>query len=143
MAGIAVMAPAAFHLSAGRHRARRGRAVSGDYFEVLGVRAAQGRLISPADDHDDRRTGRRHQRPSLAAALRRRLPAHRTTITLDGHEFTVIGVRASSSPASRSARPRDVWVPILGAGANRRERGDALHQRRASWLEMFGRLAPA
>ncbi len=49
--GIAVMTPTAFHLSAGGATERvEGERVSGDYFDVLGVTPAQGRLLSPADD---------------------------------------------------------------------------------------------
>ena len=54
MSGLAVVSPTAFHLSA-RHETERveGELVSSNYFDVLGVTAAQGRLIAPADDRSN------------------------------------------------------------------------------------------
>jgi macrolide transport system ATP-binding/permease protein len=51
MSGLAVVSPTAFHLSA-QHDTERveGELVSSNYCDVLGVTAAQGRLIAPADD---------------------------------------------------------------------------------------------
>jgi hypothetical protein len=54
MSGLALMAPTAFHLSAGSETERvEGELVSGNYFEVLGVTTARGRLITSADDEDN------------------------------------------------------------------------------------------
>src|SRR5687767_3112982 len=51
LTGLAVVSPTAFHLSAGGETERiEGELVSGNYFEVLGVNAAQGRLFTSADD---------------------------------------------------------------------------------------------
>ena len=51
MSGLAVISPTAFHLSAlGETERVEGELVSGNYFEVLGVTASRGRLITSADD---------------------------------------------------------------------------------------------
>ena len=94
MSGLAVVAPTAFHLSARNETERvEGELVSGNYFEVLGVTAARGRLIASADDES--------QGADLVAVLSFRLWQRRfggdagaigSTIKLDGHDFAVIGV---------------------------------------------------
>ncbi len=104
--------------------------------------AAHGRLISPDDD-------------SAASAgpvvvLSHRLFQRRfagdpsvlgTTIRVDGHDFTVIGVTPEPFAGIKVGSPRDVWVPLVTL---RRLDPTAARfdQRRASWLEMFGRLKP-
>ena len=94
MSGLAVVSPAAFHLSA-RHDTERveGELVSSNYFEVLGVAAAQGRLLTPADDQNNG--------ADAVAVVSFRLWQRRfggdpraigTTIRLDGRDFVVVGV---------------------------------------------------
>jgi hypothetical protein len=94
LAGLALRAPTAFHLSTGQEAERvGGELVSGNYFEVLGVQPAQGRLISSADEQGNN--------ASPVAVLSHNLWQRRfdsdtrivgKTIKLDGHDFTVIGV---------------------------------------------------
>ena len=51
MSGLALLMPTAFHLSTGQEAERvEGEFVSANYFEVLGVQAAQGRLIAAFDE---------------------------------------------------------------------------------------------
>ena len=143
MAGVAVMMPAAFHLSAAGATERvEGERVSGDYFDVLGVTPAQGRLLSPADDLltaepvaviSARLWRRRFGAASNIAA---------TTIKLDGHDFAVIGVTSEQFTGVHIGTPRDVWVPIATLQRFNPNMAARFTQRHASWLEMFGRLAP-
>ena len=143
MAGVAVMTPAAFHLSAAGATERvEGERVSGDYFDVLGVTPAQGRLLSPADDLPTaepvavisaRLWRRRFGGASNIAA---------TTIKLDGHDFAVIGVTSEQFTGVSIGTPRDVWVPIAALPRFNPNMAARFTQRQASWLEMFGRLAP-
>ena len=110
-----VVSPTAFHLSARDETERvEGELVSGNYFDVLGVTAARGRLIATADDEGRRRSGRGAEFSAVAAALRRRCRRDR----VDDHSSTGTtssssAWRASSSRASRIGTSRDVWVPIL------------------------------
>jgi macrolide transport system ATP-binding/permease protein len=144
ISGLSVVVPTAFHLSArGQTERVDGELISSNYFDVLGVRAAQGRLIAPADDREDA-TGdvavlsyRLWQRqfggdPSVIGA----------TIKLDGRSFVVIGVANERFAGTRIGTPRDVWVPILTLRRTDPRIAARLDQRRASWLEMFGRLKP-
>ena len=143
LSGLAAMAPRGFHLSTGSETERvDGELVSGNYFDVLGVPAALGRLISPADDSA--------ASAGPVAVLSYRLFQRRfagdpsalgTTIRVDGHDFTVIGVTGEPFAGIKVGSPRDVWVPL---STLRRIDPTAARfdQRRASWLEMFGRLKP-
>ena len=94
MSGLAVVTPTAFHMSAQRDTERvEGELVSSNYFDVLGVAAAQGRLISPADD--------RANGADRVAVVSFRLWQRRfagdarvigTTVKLDGRDFVLFGV---------------------------------------------------
>ena len=91
-----------------------GELVSGNYFDVLGVPAAFGRLISPADDSA--------ASAGPVAVLSYRFFQRRyagdpsalgTTIRVDGHDFTVIGVTGEPFAGIKVGSPRDVWVPLV------------------------------
>ncbi len=144
MSGLAVIAPTAFHLSARNETERvEGELVSGNYFEVLGVPPARGRLIASADDES--------KGADLVAVLSFRLWQRRfggdpgaigSTIKLDGHDFVIIGVAGEQFEGIKTGAPRDVWVPIVTLRRTDPKMIARFDQRRASWLEMFGRLKP-
>ena len=143
MSGLAAMSPTAFHLSArGVTERLEGELVTGDYFSVLGVTPIQGRLITPDDDRDDG--------SHLVCVISSRLWHRRfdgdarivgSTVTLDARPFTVIGVASEPFAGIKIGTPRDIWVPLTTL---RLTNPSSAHfgQRRASWLEMFGRLKP-
>jgi predicted permease len=143
LSGIAALAPAAFHLSAGGATERvEGERVTGDYFAVLGVTAAQGRLLSPGDDLPTAEPV-----AVISARLWRRRFGGSTsipsaTIKLDGHDFAVIGVASENFTGVSIGTPRDVWVPLAALHQLNPNLAARFGQRRPSWLEMFGRLAP-
>jgi predicted permease len=88
-------------------------AVSGGYFSILGLRAAAGRLIEPADDV----RGGAARVAVLSDALwardyGRRYNAVGQTLTLGGTTFTIVGIAPRGFRGTRlSARP-DLWVPM-------------------------------
>jgi predicted permease len=143
LSGIAAMTPTAFHLSAGGATERvEGERVTGDYFNVLGVTAAEGRLLSPADD-----LLTAEPVAVISARLwRRRFGSSANisaaTIKLDGHDFAVIGVANEQFTGVSIGTPRDVWVPLAAVHRLNPNLVARFTQRQASWLEMFGRLAP-
>jgi putative ABC transport system permease protein len=143
LSGMAAIVPTAFHLSTSGETERvDGELVTGGYFDVLGVTATQGRLIAPSDDTDasdpvvvlSRRLWERRFRsdPSIVGQ----------TLSLNGLQFTVIGVADEPFSGIRIGSPRDIWVPL--AMVPRIDPGTSARfgQRRASWIEMFGRLKP-
>jgi predicted permease len=144
MAGLAVISPTAFHLSAGRSDTERveGELISGNYFDVLGVTAAQGRLITSDDESNS---------ADQVAVLSFRLWQRRfggdpaaigSRITLDRHDFIIIGVARDQFEGIKVGAPRDIWVPILTLRRTDPKMAARFDQRGASWLEMFGRLKP-
>jgi putative ABC transport system permease protein len=126
-----------------------GESVSGSYFATLGVGAALGRAIQPADDEGAGRV------VVLSDALwRRRFASDRhvvgTAVSISGERFEVIGVASGSYSGPRGwALGTQFWIP-LGAESQLKEapgpaswrgpsRGMARDTRQ---LTVFGRLAP-
>jgi macrolide transport system ATP-binding/permease protein len=143
MSGLAAVAPTAFHISTRSETERvEGELVSGTFFQVLGVTAASGRLISPADDVDG-------ADPVAVVSFRlwqRRLGGAADVvgrrIKVDGQDVTVIGVADEQFSGIRIGTPRDVWLPIMMFRRTDPDGAARFANRRASWLEMFGRLRP-
>jgi predicted permease len=160
LSGLAVTAPTAFHLHAGGQTERvEGELVSSNYFDVLGATAAHGRLITcdlrraTCDTCDVPRAtcDERDASAEPVVVLSHRLWQRRfganpsvlgTTVMLDGHAFTVIGVTSEPFAGIKVGVPRDVWVPLMTLRRLDLGTTPRFEQRRASWLEMFGRRKP-
>jgi predicted permease len=127
-----------------------GEVVSGNYFDVLGVRIALGRGFRPDED--------RPGSPVRVAVLSHAIWQQRfagdprivgRTLTLNGHAYTVIGVAPRGFSGPTLGRAAEVWVPLAvqqevrppSAGV-RRALGTAnlLGARDVGWLSMVGRL---
>ena len=143
ISGMAAVSPTAFHLSTrGETERVEGELVSGEYFDVLGVTARQGRLISALDD--------REGADPVAVVSARIWERHfggasdvvGTSIKLDGRPFTLIGVASDRFTGTRIGTPRDIWIPMSTLRWTDRNRALLFERRHASWLEMFGRLKP-
>ena len=119
-----------------------GQLVSGNYFDVLGVRAARGRTFGPAEDEVPGRdpvvvlshgfwTKHAGADPGIVGR----------TLTLNGAAFTVLGVMPESfTGVDVGVRP-EVWVPMamnqqVKTGTNWYE------QRRGLFVFTVGRLKP-
>jgi len=112
--------------------------VTGNYFHVLGVQPAAGRLLAEADDAAavisyslwQRRFG------GSAGAVGARL-------ALNGNPFTIVGVAEKGFRGTMVSRPFDLWIP-LGTQPRTWPRLSAgiLENRNAGWLFLFGRLKP-
>jgi predicted permease len=144
MSGLAVSVPTSFNLGArGTTERVDGEMVSANYFDVLGVSAAQGRLISPLD-------GREEDADDVVVLSERvweRLfdgdpSAVGTTIKLDGRSVVIVGVADPAFAGIRIGTPRDVWLPILSLHHTDPKTAARFDQRHASWIEVFGRLKP-
>jgi putative ABC transport system permease protein len=144
MSGLALLTPTAFHLSTGQEAERvEGEFVSGNYFEVLGVQAAQGRLIAAFDEQGSD--------ANRVAVISYRLWQRRfggdpgavgRAIQLDSHDFIVVGVASEEFEGSKVGAIHDVWVPLLALRQIEPSAASRFAERRPSWLEMFGRLEP-
>jgi predicted permease len=87
-----------------------GAMVSGNYFDVFGVRAAQGRLLQASESVVEGADpvaviSERLWRKQLGAE-----PVIGKTISLNSYPFTIIGVAAEFNGSSRIAMT-DVWIP--------------------------------
>jgi predicted permease len=127
---------------AGRAERVVGRAVSGNYFDVLGVKAALGRTFEPAEDG----APGAHPVAVIGNGLwTRRFGADpRTvgrTVLLNGHPFTVLGVLPRSFNDLERTRAADVWVP-LAMSAQVSPFAKNLPKRGVGMLFLVGRLAP-
>ena len=120
-----------------------GRLVSGGFFEVLGVRAAIGRLFTPDED--------RQATPSLVLShgywQRRfggRVEVLGRTLVLRKTAFTVIGVAAPGFVGETAGQQPDVWLPLRLQPIVLPGR-DRLHDtppEKSMWLHVFARLKP-
>lgn len=122
----------------------RGRMVSAEYFDTLGVPAMIGRTLGAADgakppvaviSHDfwQRRLG---GRPNALG----------TNITLRQTAFTVIGIMPPSFFGETVGQQPDVWLPLSMQPEILPARDwlndDPVSLQKAMWLHVFGRLKP-
>jgi hypothetical protein len=98
----------------GRTERTQGELMSGTYFAVLGVPAAQGRLFTP---EDDRKPG-----GHSVAVLSHRYWQYRFAsdpsvvgrkIAINGHAFTIVGVAAPGFDGVDIAEASQVFVPMM------------------------------
>jgi predicted permease len=85
---------------------------SGNYFEVLGVRAEKGRLLAPSDDEDG-------GRPVIVIGYglwQRRFAGKSdivgTTVGINGHTLTIVGVAPAEFRGTFPGLVFDAWIPL-------------------------------
>src|SRR6185436_9017906 len=86
--------------------------VTGNFFEVLGVRAARGRLLSPRDDE----TPGAHPVAVIShefwqSRFGGRDDAVGREVRLNGHVFTIVGVAPAGFPGPQLGNVRSLYVP--------------------------------
>ena len=119
-----------------------GAIVSGNYFDVLGVKALIGRTFLPEED----RTPNTHPVVVIGYGLwERRFGADPNvlgrTITLNEHDFTVIGVAPKDFGSPFAGLALDVWTPVMMKDYVARPHF-SLTDRGSRWLMVMGRLKP-
>jgi predicted permease len=121
------------------------QAVSGNFFEVLGVPAVLGRTLTSADDRQDQ--------PQAVAVIshgfwQRRFGLDPTvigkTVILDGIPFTVVGVTPRNFFGCEVGKNPDLWWPLHMLGqVGRGYETEMLANTSSQWLQFMGRLSPA
>jgi predicted permease len=117
-----------------------GELVSGNYFEVLGVRPALGRVFSLEDDQlpgahplavlsHGYWTKRFAQNPS----------ALNQTILVNGHSLTVVGVARAGFSGVQVGQSPDIFIP-LAMKAQMRPNAGGMDRWDSYWLAVMGRL---
>jgi predicted permease len=119
-----------------------GAIVSGNYFDVLGIKALIGRTFLPEED----RTPNTHPVVVIGYGLwERRFGADPNvlgrTITLNEHNFTVIGVAPKDFASPFAGLALDVWTPVMMKDHVARPHF-SLTDRGSRWLMVMGRLKP-
>jgi len=116
--------------------------VAGNFFDVLGVRAQAGLLLTAEDD----KVKGGHPVAVLQYDFWRNRYAGKgdvigSTIRLNGTPFTVVGITAAGFEGTDSAVPTNLWVPVMMKTAIT-PTWDALEDERYAWFYLFGRLKP-
>jgi predicted permease len=119
-----------------------GRFVSDNYFSVLGVPAARGRMFDGTEDQafggspvvviSDGWWSRRFNRdPAIVG----------TTVRVNGTRMTIVGVTPPTFTGEVVGQSTDIWLPATMNDVLK-PRNRALESRNAIWLLLLGRLAP-
>ena len=126
---------------AGQAERAFGGIVSGNYFRVLGVQAALGRVFNEADD---RNPGGHHVAVISDSYWRRRFAADPEVIgrevTVNSVPMTVIGVTPPEFVGSFLGVSTSAWVPM--AMQAEMTGGSRLEVRGSSWAQTMARLRP-
>jgi putative ABC transport system permease protein len=126
---------------AGQSERLWGSIVTGNYFDVLGVKAELGRTFLPSDD---RTPGEAPVVVLSHAFWRRRFGGDPQvvgrTVKLNGHDFLVVGVAAEGFGGTFSGLNLDAWVPIMMQPTL--QGYDLLTQRGNHSMEALARLRP-
>jgi predicted permease len=119
-----------------------GELVSGTYFPVLGVRPAQGRLLSP---DDDRAVGANPVAVLSHSYWKARFSGNPGVvgrkITINGHPFTVVGVAERGFSGIDVGAATQVFVPMM-MKPQLTPRWNLLDDRRSRFARVFARLRP-
>lgn len=121
-----------------------GEYVSGNYFSTLGLQAAAGRLLGPADD-----------RPDAPAAVVMGFRAWKqqyasdpsligSTLLINGLPVTLVGIAPQDFFGDRlSANPPELWLPLsLQPAFEGQGQKSLLYSSGDAWLYVIGRLKP-
>jgi predicted permease len=117
-----------------------GGLVSGNFFQVLGVRMGAGRLFGAVED------SKREAAAVISEALwnsrwNRDPAVVGKQVTINGKPFTIIGVAGAGFRGVLIDSVADVWIPLSMHEAVGRGKGlDTL--RDAAWIALIGRLKP-
>ena len=117
--------------------------VSGNYFSLLGVTAAQGRTFVPEEDQSPGA----HSVAVISYRLWQRrfgadpnLPGK--TISLNNRNFTIVGVAPEGFVGANIGLAPDIWIPLMMQADLYPGRPDRLKERGTRWLDVIGRLKP-
>lgn len=143
LSGLAAHQMLAMNLGRGEKPERvRGAVVSGNYFDVLGIMALIGRTFLPEED----RTPNSHPVAVIGYGLwQRRFGSDPNVIgqkiTINEHDFTIIGVTPADFASPFAGNAIDVWTPVMMKDYVARPHF-SLTDRSSRWLMVMGRLKP-
>ncbi|MGH9761005.1 MAG: ABC transporter permease, partial [Blastocatellia bacterium] len=142
--GVFAWSPTRFNLSTGgESRYAGGLWVSGECFNVLGVKPLIGRVFAPTDDRPGAGTPGavisyafwQHEFGGDTSAIGK-------TISVEGHTVDVIGVTARDFTGLEVGQSFDVALPLYSEPAILGQEDSNLDRRDGWWLDVIGRLKP-
>lgn len=117
--------------------------VSGNYFNVLGVSAAQGRLLAPSDDTAP------GTNPVVVLSYHywkthMGLDPHAVgeTISINGNPFQIIGIAAPEFQSAVWGQVPEIFVPMSMLDQIMPGKGRRLQDHTDRWMNILGRLKP-
>lgn len=140
LSGIAAFSERQFKVSIdGVPERVRGQYASGSYFDLLGVRAIHGRVLTPADDAEPGRGGPDGPVAVISDAFWTRRFARDPSvlgknIQVGTEWVTIVGVTPPGFFGLQVGMPRDITVPMMLA--------DGLQSKQSWWLSVIARIAP-
>ena len=119
-----------------------GQLVSGNYFDILGIKPIMGRAFLPDED----KTPNSHAVVVLGHSFwQRRLGADPNIVgkkvQLNGRAYDVIGVAPDSFKGTNFGLSLDFWVPVMMVEELDRA-PKLLSDRDSHWMEIIGRIKP-
>jgi predicted permease len=121
----------------------RGELVSGNYFDMLGVRPIAGRFLTPADDVAG---------APLVAVMSYHVWLEQYgldpsvvggTFTINQAEYTIVGIAPPGFYGETlRSDPPDLWVPLADEPQAYRRPNPLVQSPRLEWLYLMGRLTP-
>src|SRR5690349_6143062 len=125
--------------SNGQSERVEGTLVSGNYFDVLGVKAELGRTFLP---DEDKTPGSSPVAVISHNLWQRRFNSDATVVgksmVLNGVQFTIVGVAPRDFVGAEEAFPRQVWIPLMMQASVRP--GPGLDNRNVRNLDVIARL---
>ncbi|MGA8578520.1 MAG: ABC transporter permease, partial [Bryobacteraceae bacterium] len=118
-------------------RSIHGDAVTGNYFDLLGVQPEAGRFFHAGDEHGPDSAPYVVLSDALwRSAFNADLGVVGTTVELDKHPFTVVGVAPAPFHGTERFVWPDYWMPMVMEGS------DYLYSRTSIDVTVIGRLKP-
>ena len=142
LSGLVAYSNTNFGLAAGDQTERiRGEMVSSNYFSVLGVQPAIGSAFAPADEAAGAPRTAVISDPLWTRLLSRDASVLNKTISLNGRNFSVVGVAPKNFAGLLRGMQTDVWI-TLPHNVDFENSPKLLTSPTLSWLSLAGRLKP-
>jgi predicted permease len=143
LAGVIARFPTAITLSyKGQSERVNGELVTGNYFDVLGVKPALGRLLSQGDDQ---KPGAHPVAVLSYGYWQRRFGLNPSIlnepVTINGYPMTIVGVAQQGFNGLVLSESPDVMVPVM-MKAQMTPTWNDLDNRQSRWLSIVARLKP-
>ena len=116
--------------------------ISENYFDVLGLKAAQGRVIQAGENaNEDAHPVAVISHNCWQRRLGGRADAIGQTLQFNGVPYTIIGIAPAGFTGIRLEVPTEAWVPLMMRRQLLGTTG-SIFERKGAWLRLMGRLKP-